>query len=191
MPMSMNAETQQLIDDFISGKAAAVKLCLWGDCLPGFCHLATQFRPTLGYETGEIISLAYQTLREYDWSALRAYRGDIPLHKYIVFIVRRRLGKLAKEKATQDKAERPLDETVVDNAIGELFEAQAAIDNHRFLYELLDTLPDRERRALVYVKLQGHTVEEASVLLHTTPQNVYNLTKRAILKLKQRARYER
>lgn len=186
----MHVETQQLIDDFISGKDTAVKNCLWGDCLPGFRHLAAQFRPTLGYETGEIISLAYQMLREYDWSALRTYRGDIPLHKYIVFIVRRRLGKLAKEQAARDKEERPLDETVVNNALGELYEERTANDNRRFLYELLDTLPNRERRALIYVKLQGCTAEEAAELLNTTPQNVYNLTKRAMFKLKQKARYE-
>lgn len=187
----MDRETQHLIDDFIAGREAAVKSCLWRDCLPGFRHLAIQFRPTLGYETGEIISLAYQILREYDWTALRCYRRDIPLHKYIVFIVRRRLGKLAKEKTEQDKAERPLDETVVHNAIGELFEAETAEDNRRFLYELLDTLPNRERRALIYVKIQGYSAEEAAVLLNTTPQNVYNLTKRALFKLKQRSRYER
>lgn len=188
--IGVNTETQQLIDDFISGKDAVVKNCLWGECLPGFRHLAAQFRPTLGYETGEIISLAYQTLREYDWSALRTYRGDIPLHKYIVFIVRRRLGKLTKGQAARDKEERPLDETVVNNALGELYEERTTNDNRRFLYELLDTLPDRERRALVYVKLQGHTVEEAAALLNTTPQNVYNITKRAMFKLKQKARYE-
>lgn len=186
----MDSETQQTIEDIIAGKEQAVRKCLFEDCLPGFRYLSARFRHSGGYTTEAIISLAYSHLREYDWSALKAYRGDIPLAKYIVLITRRLLGKLAKAQEERERKERPLDETIVNGAISELYSTRKEEENRRRLFELLDTLPDRERRVLVYFKLQGYSAEEVAEKLGTTPQNVYNLSKRAIAKLKQKVTHE-
>lgn len=188
--MVIEDTTQQMMNGIIAGDDAAVRQCLFVDCRNGFRYLSKRYQSVLHYSEAEILSLAYEHLREYDWSALLAYDGRIPLSSYIITITARLLAKMKAARQNSRGCEYSLDNRQTDiEASLETYSASKT-EQTRFLFELLDSLPDRERRVLVYFKLYGYSVQEVAEQLNITPDNVYNLSKRALKKLQQKVQHE-
>ena len=88
------------------------------------------------------------------------YQSDQPLTAWVHAIARYKLIDLLRAKSVREALHDPIDDDF------ELFTASAteASDARRDLNGLLDTLPERQRAAIVHVKLQGLSVAETAQL---------------------------
>lgn len=188
--MNIDKTTQQMMNGIMAGDNDVVRQCLFVDCRRGFRHLSARYWSVFHYTEDEICSLAYEHLREYDWSVLCAYDGRKTLTSYIITMTARMLAKRRKEQLNLQGREFPLDNRQTDIEASLETCSSSKTEQTRLLFELLDTLPDRERRVLVYFKLYGYSAQEVAELMNTTQDNVYNLSKRAIQKLQKKVQHE-
>jgi len=88
------------------------------------------------------------------------YDAAYPVSAWVQAIARYKLVDLWRRRAAQDLLTEPLDEEtdILSSADADAAEAR------RDLNKLLDSLPDRHRLPIVYVKLDGLSVKEAAQL---------------------------
>jgi RNA polymerase sigma-70 factor (ECF subfamily) len=88
-----------------------------------------------------------------------SYEHGLPLTAWIYAIARYKLIDWLRRHARQDALHQPLEDEDAPSADQEAGEAQ------RDLFKLLATLPDKQREAIVYTKLDGLSMREAADLL--------------------------
>ena len=87
------------------------------------------------------------------------YRAELPVTVWLHAIARYKLIDSLRARSARAAINLPLDDDVVDAFADE---APAAAESRRDLLELLAGLPDRFRLPIVYVKVEGLSVAEAS-----------------------------
>ena len=120
-------------------------------------HLRAYFRKRLFQRPDDVEDLVQETLLAVH-NQRHTYQTDQPLTAWVHAIARYKLVDLLRARASREALTDPLDDAL------DLFtssDADAAVAR-RDLHQLLDSLPDRQRLPIVYVKLEGLSVVEAA-----------------------------
>jgi len=117
------------------------------------------YRRRLRNLTDEIEDLVQETLLAIH-NQRHTYDASLPLTVWVYAIARYKLVDLLRRRGRREMLTDPLEDA------GELLAAHdaQATDAHRDLRQLLDTLPDRQRLAIVHIKIDGHSVAETARL---------------------------
>jgi RNA polymerase sigma-70 factor (ECF subfamily) len=120
-------------------------------------HLRAFFRRRLARRPDDVEDLVQETLLAVHHSR-HTYRADQPLTAWVHTIARYKLVDHFRAHARHEALNDPLDEEM------EIFAASDtdAADARRDLEQMLQVLPERQRRALVMVKLAGASVAETA-----------------------------
>lgn len=122
-------------------------------------HLRAYFRKRLFQRPDEVEDLVQETLLAVH-NQRHTYRPDQPLTAWVHAIARYKLVDLLRAHAVHEALTDPLDDELEVFASSDTEAAEARKD----LGKLLATLPDRQRLAIVHVKLEGLSVVEAAQL---------------------------
>jgi RNA polymerase sigma-70 factor, ECF subfamily len=87
------------------------------------------------------------------------YKPELPLTAWVHTIARYKLVDLLRSRSRRELLQDPLEDDLQIFANGDADAAEARRD----LGKLLDTLPERQRRALTMVKLEGASVAETAL----------------------------
>lgn len=144
-----------LLADGLAGDAAAYRVFLQD--LSG--HLRAFFRRRLARLPDEVEDLVQETLLAVH-NQRHTYDAGVPLTAWVHAIARYKLVDLHRRRARSEALHEPFDD---EQEVFASSDAEAA-EARRDLGKLLDTLPERPRMAIVYVKVQGLSVAEAAQL---------------------------
>ncbi|MBK7743875.1 MAG: sigma-70 family RNA polymerase sigma factor [Betaproteobacteria bacterium] len=122
-------------------------------------HLRAFLRKRLARLPDEVEDLVQETLLAVH-NQRHTYDESQPLTAWLHAIARYKLVDLLRRRARRDLLNDPLDD---GNELLVASDTEAA-DARRDLAKLLDTLPDRQRRPIVHVKLEGLSVAETAKL---------------------------
>ena len=112
------------------------------------------------------------------------YRPAQPLTSWVHSIARYKMIDLLRARARTDAFNDPLDDELEFFARSDPDAAHA----HRDLHKLLQTLPERQRRALVMTKLEGASVAETAVAIKQSEAAVKTSVHRSLKALTARVR---
>lgn len=146
---------KDLLVSGLAGDAAA-----YHDVLKALsAHLRAYFRRRLAGMPDEVEDLVQETLLAVH-NQRHTYDAAQPLTAWVHAIARYKLVDLFRRRARRELLTDPLDDElhVLSSADADAAEAR------RDLAQLLDTLPERQRMPIVYVKVQGLSVVEAARL---------------------------
>lgn len=122
-------------------------------------HLRAFLRKRLARLPDEVEDLVQETLLAVH-NQRHTYDESQPLTAWLHAIARYKLVDLLRRRARRDLLNDPLDD---GNELLVASDTEAA-DARRDVAKLLDTLPDRQRRPIVHVKLEGLSVAETAKL---------------------------
>ena len=122
-------------------------------------HLRAYFRRRLAQTPDDVEDLVQEALLAIHASR-HTYRADQPLTAWVHTIARYKLVDFLRARSRHEALNDPLDE---DLAIFASADTEAA-DARRDLDHMLQTLPERQRRALVMVKIAGASVAETAAV---------------------------
>ena len=120
-------------------------------------HLRAYFRRRLFQRPDDVEDLVQETLLAVH-NQRHTYQTDQPLTAWVHAIARYKLVDLLRARASREALTDPLDDAL---DLLTSSDADAAVAR-RDLHHLLDSLPDRQRLPIVYVKLEGLSVVEAA-----------------------------
>lgn len=123
-------------------------------------HLRAFLRRRLGSWPDEVEDLVQESLLAIHNQRL-SYDTGVPLTAWIYAIARYKLIDWLRRHARREALNAPLDDESALFASAD----QEAGEAHRDLLKLLATLPDKQREAIVYTKLDGMSVREAASAL--------------------------
>lgn len=112
------------------------------------------------------------------------YRPDQPLTSWVHTIARYKMIDLLRARARTDAFNDPLDDELDVFASSDADAAHARRDLHK----LLQTLPERQRRALVMIKLEGASVAETAAAINQSESGVKTSVHRSLKTLAARVR---
>ena len=142
----------------LSGDAAAYQGFL--QALAG--RLRAFFRKRLAGLPDDVEDLVQETLLAVH-NQRHTYEDGQPLTAWVHAIARYKMVDLFRRRAVRESLHEPLDETAELYAASESGEeSHAAQDAKRDVTQLLETLPDRWRLPIQYVKLEGLSVAETA-----------------------------
>ena len=122
-------------------------------------HLRAFLRKRLARLPDEVEDLVQETLLAVH-NQRHTYDESQPLTAWLHAIARYKLVDLLRRRARRDLLNDPLDD---GNELLVASDTEAA-DARRDVAKLLDTMPDRQRRPIVHVKLEGLSVAETAKL---------------------------
>ena len=122
-------------------------------------HLRAYFRRRLIASPDDVEDLVQETLLAIH-NRRHTYRTSDLLTPWLYAIARYKLVDLLRSQSPRRAAEVPLDGN--DGAADLLAIDDSAVEAHRDVMKLLETLPDRHRLPIVLVKLEGRSVVEAA-----------------------------
>ncbi|MBK6334972.1 MAG: sigma-70 family RNA polymerase sigma factor [Betaproteobacteria bacterium] len=122
-------------------------------------HLRAFLRKRLARLPDEVEDLVQETLLAVH-NQRHTYDESQPLTAWLHAIARYKLVDLLRRRARRDLLNDPLDD---GNELLVASDTEAA-DARRDVAKLLDTLPDRQRRPIVHVKLEGLSVADTAKL---------------------------
>jgi len=122
-------------------------------------HLRAFLRKRLARLPDEVEDLVQETLLAVH-NQRHTYDERQPLTAWLHAIARYKLVDLLRRRARRDLLNDPLDD---ESEVLVASDTEAA-DARRDVAKLLDTLPDRQRRPIVHVKLEGLSVAETAKL---------------------------
>lgn len=122
-------------------------------------HLRAFLRKRLARLPDEVEDLVQETLLAVH-NQRHTYDESQPLTAWLHAIARYKLVDLLRRRARRDLLNDPIDD---GNELLVASDTEAA-DARRDVAKLLDTLPDRQRRPIVHVKLEGLSVAETAKL---------------------------
>lgn len=122
-------------------------------------HLRAFLRKRLARLPDEVEDLVQETLLAVH-NQRHTYDENQPLTAWLHAIARYKLVDLLRRRARRDLLNDPLDD---GNELLVASDTEAA-DARRDVAKLLDTLPERQRRPIVHVKLEGLSVAETATL---------------------------
>jgi RNA polymerase sigma-70 factor (ECF subfamily) len=157
------AELRALLLAAIAGDAASYRRFLAR--LTG--HLRAYFRRRLAPLPDEVEDLVQETLLAIHCKR-HTYRPDEPLTAWVYAIARYKLVDLLRSRASRAAFSEPWDD---EQALFAACDDEASLAR-RDLEHLLRGLPAAQREAIERVKLEGHTVAEASRLTGQSPSAV-------------------
>jgi RNA polymerase sigma-70 factor (ECF subfamily) len=120
-------------------------------------HLRAFFRRRLTALPDEVEDLVQETLMAVH-NQRHTYRSDQPLTAWVHAIARYKLIDLFRSRSSRDALNDPLDDEIAVFAASDT----DAADARRDLNRLLAHLPDKQRLAIVHMKLEGLSVIEAA-----------------------------
>jgi RNA polymerase sigma-70 factor (ECF subfamily) len=120
-------------------------------------HLRAFLRKRLARLPDEVEDLVQESLLAVH-NQRHTYDPSQPVTAWVVALARYKLVDLLRRRSRQDLLHDPLDEDSEQLVAAD----GAAAEARRDLGKLLDTLPERQRAPIVYVKLEGLSVAEAA-----------------------------
>ncbi len=146
-------------------------------------HLRLFYRVRLKSLSDEVEDLVQETLLAIH-NQRHTYDRTQRLTVWVYAIARYKLVDLFRRRGRRETLTDSLDDTT------EMFVEQdsQASDVRRELGQLLDTLPDRQRRAIVYVKIDGRSVAETARLTGMSVASVKVNVHRGLKALAKKAR---
>lgn len=127
-------------------------------------HLRAYFRKRLSQLPDDVEDLVQETLLAVH-NNRHTYRPDRPLTAWVHTIARYKLIDLLRSRARREALHDPLED---DLQVFASTDTDAA-DARRELVEMLEALPDRQRRALIMTKLEGASAAEAALATGMSP----------------------
>lgn len=120
-------------------------------------HLRAFFRRRMAQWPDDVEDLVQETLLAIHHSR-HTYRPEQPLTAWVHTIARYKLVDFLRARSRHDALNDPLDE---ESAIFAFSDAEA-VDARRDLEQILQSVPERQRLALVMIKLAGASVAETA-----------------------------
>jgi RNA polymerase sigma-70 factor, ECF subfamily len=121
-------------------------------------HLRAFFRKRMSQIPDDVEDLVQESLLAIH-NSRHTYRPQQPLTAWVHTIARYKLVDLLRSRARREQLNDPLDDELDIFAKSDTEEA----DSRRDLATLLASLPERQRRALVMIKLEGASVAETAL----------------------------
>lgn len=146
-------------------------------------HLRAFLRKRLSQWPDDVEDLVQEALLAIHTNR-HTYRPDQPLTAWVHTIARYKLIDLLRARARTDAFNDPLDDELEVFARSDTDETHARRDLHK----LLQTLPERQRRALVLTKLEGASVAETAAAINQSEAAVKTSVHRSIKALAAKVR---
>ena len=208
--MSEYADDYELVQYVIrEGPKGDDKLAWYfeNECQAVFAWLDKRF-PVLNLGVSGVAAEAFIHLKEYGYSSLKCYRGEVPLKVFISTMVGRRLAKQAMRRVTKDGEEISSSNTEVtpqderkqwhklsmgpkkvawENFIplGKDVEATSyAFDSAKVeVFDLLSILPVEQQRILCCRFMDGRTAADVAAMFNKTPSQIDTIVSKARARL--------